>query len=381
LIRLIPADRAFLAPLCEPVSPESLIAALVATGFSVEAYRDAHQDLVKHCSAPEQALAHFFRWGVFERRLYPVTLDIDALCTFVELPVHARGFVATIAASLCHAHGSAIAEPDAARVAQWWMQLGPLRARGARPYLVIGDSHSWVLRRSVSRGGQWLVPLHLLCSAGSAVGLGNPSSRSGYGARLRSIAALLEELQGAKSLPVLLQFGQVDTEFVHPFRRLDRGVTRFDREECQDFCRRSVDSYIGFVQDAFAKSLDQLDVVSIFPPALSDVQWAAGYVNAHIASLESALDVGTLRLAIRALEIPDIRGRTDIHREYNQLLQKACQRAGLRFVDAFTPLLGGDGLLDPSFVPVGRGADHHLEFWPTEAVAATLLWNCIDRSG
>src|SRR5260221_229278 len=43
---------------------------------------------------PGQALAHFFRLGAFERRVYPITLDTDALCTLLALPVQARGFMA-----------------------------------------------------------------------------------------------------------------------------------------------------------------------------------------------------------------------------------------------------------------------------------------------
>jgi hypothetical protein len=71
---------------------------------------------------------------------------------------------------------------------------------------------------------------------------------------------------------------------VFVFKRIETGHHWFEPEAFDQFCRRSVFSYVGFLNDHFKHH--NVAVASIFPPTLSDEAWREGYVNAHIAATE-----------------------------------------------------------------------------------------------
>jgi len=366
-----------------PVQAADFIALLQQTGFSAEAYRDAYGDLASMNWDATQALAHFLHPGLDERRRAPLTLDRTALVTLARLPLRDASFKAKLLTSLGSHMFDNVEHPYGMAIVERWPDIRALAREAARPYFVAGDSHSNQYALTGTRDDSWLLPIHLLCAGGSAAGLGNPRSRSGYGSLLRQAVRFIENLPGANELPFLLQFGQVDIEFVYHYRRVRDAKRALDLDDYRAFCDTVLDRYIAYVTSLFAAA-DRLRVflVSVFPPALSDAAWQQGYVNADIAERETTSSVGELSAGIRELEIADLRQRTWIHAHYNDRLRTACRRHGWRFVDIFTPFLGTDGLVDPRYVvPETNGAEHHIDPCATYDVTAGLIWTCIDAIG
>ncbi|HVC59862.1 MAG TPA: hypothetical protein VND19_05795 [Acetobacteraceae bacterium] len=376
-------DAAAFASEFAPVPPADFISLLRQTGFSAEAYRDAYGDLAALNWDASQALAHFVHAGLDERRRAPLTLDRNALVALARLRLHDVGFKAKLLTSLGSHLFDAVEHPYGMAIAERWPVIGALARAAARPYFVAGDSHSNQFALAGTRDDAWLLPIHLLCTGGSAGGLGNARARSGYGRLLRQAVQLIENLPGAEELPFLLQFGQVDIEFVYHYRRVRDGKRTLDLDDYRAFCDTMLDRYMAFVAGLFAPaSRLRVFLVSVFPPALSDAAWRQGYVNADIAERETTNALAELSAGIRGLEIADLRQRTEIHAHYNDRLRTACRRHGLRFIDSFTPFLGADGLVDPRYVvPETKGAEHHLDSRATYGAVAGLIWPCIDAIG
>jgi len=368
--------------LCGPADPHQLAAALYATGFSADVYRRAHKDLLAKCPDADSALTHFFRHGVPERRRFPIDLAAGPVRILHQLPVARPEYVMSLLAALTNAYTGTVHDPFDETVPQRLAVLTELRCIGCRPFLLVGDSHSNLYRRSSVRATEWLTPIHVLCSAGSAQGLVNPASLSGYGDRIRRLIARLEDIPEAASLPIMLQFGQVDAEFVYTFRRVRDHRDIFHMDDWETFCCRSVDSYISFLCEVFHDSRrSDVVILSIFPPSLSDEKWAEGYINGHILSLEGPGNAEVMSRAIRQIEMPNLKTRTAMHAYYNTQLRAACVRHGFHFADGFSPFLGPGAVLAPSFVPTTKGLDHHLEFHPTAHPTQAILWQFIDIRG
>jgi hypothetical protein len=164
--------------------------------------------------------------------------------------------------------------------------LNGLKPIGCRPYVLIGDSHSSLYRRSGVASDQWLAPMHALCIGGSALGLKNPASTSGYGSLIKRFIAQIEAVAPIGSgLPIVFQFGQVDTEFVFNFRRIRGGQRAFDMPAFASFCQESVQAYLSFLTDVFRQDQrGNVSILSILPPSLSDQALIDGYVNGRILS-------------------------------------------------------------------------------------------------
>jgi hypothetical protein len=376
-------DAAAFASLCAPVPPADFISLLLQTGFSPEAYRDAYGDLTPLNWNATQALAHFLHHGLDERRDAPLTLDRQVLVALARLQPRDTGLKAKLLTCLARHLFDNTAHPYGPAIAERWPDIRALAHEGGRPYFVAGDSHSNQYALTGTRDDAWLLPIHLLCTAGSARGLANPASRSGYGNHLRQAVELIKTLPGGDELPFLLQFGQVDIEFVYHFRRVMDGQRTLNLDDYRAFCDTTLERYVGFVTELF-NSPQRLNVflVSVFPPAVSDAAWRAGYVNDDIARHEQTMPATDLAAGIRGLEIADLRQRTEMHARYTAGLRAACRRHGFRFIDGFTPFLGADGLVDPRYViPEHAGAEHHLDSRATYAVLAGMLWTCIDAMG
>jgi hypothetical protein len=364
---------------CAPVPADEFIAALLRTGFSAEAYRDAYGDLAALNWDATQALGHFIRHGLNERRAAPMALDRDALVALAQLKPDDSAFKAKLLTSLGSHLFDNVSHPLGDALARRWPAIRALLREGAQAYFVAGDSHSNLYSLTGARGSEWLLPIHLLCTGGSAAGLGNPSSHSNYGNHLRQAVEVIDTLPGAGDMPFLLQFGQVDIEFVHHFRRVRDGLRELNLDDYRAFCQAAFDRYIVFVTALFpAGRRHHVHLVSVFPPALSDAAWHQGYVNADIAMRENAGPIDALTAGIHALEIASLAERTQIHADYNALLRTACQSHGFQFVDGFTPFLGAEGVVDQRYVvPEAQGAEHHLDSRQTYRVVIDLVWRCI----
>jgi hypothetical protein len=258
----------------------------------------------------------------------------------------------------------------------------PLFERSSRkPYVLIGDSHSNLYVRYNASAEMDLAPIHLLCGAGSAMGLNNSASKSQYGQRLKVWIKDARFNIELFSTPVFLKFGQVDTEFVWTFDRIRKGRKYYDRRNFEEFSSRSVKAYCDFLDD-FCTRIDPsvLRICSIFPPTLSDAAWTQGYMNAHVNTLEGEGEESDLKEAIQGLEIPDLAERTKLHAYYNDQLRTEAESRGLIFIDDFSPLVGEQGVVDDVFMLDHNGDDHHLRFSPIAPEIERLLLQEITRA-
>ena len=257
--------------------------------------------------------------------------------------------------------------------------LRALMSDGAAPYAVIGDSHSRLLvRRSRRADGAWLVPLWWLETGASARGLGRSDARSGAGDRVR---AAIDQAQGAVTMPILLKFGQVDLEFVQPFKRLEAGEQAFDPARFKSFADETVARYLAFLSAAIAPGdRHRVHLCSLFPPALSDAAWRTGYVNAHIAELHGPADQAGLVQRLGNLTIPDLAVRTGLHADFNAALASAATAEGFATADDFTPFLNGAGVVDPRYLNPAAEADHHLDFHASRTPVVDQLWRLLEGS-
>lgn len=238
---------------------------------------------------------------------------------------------------------------------------------GATPYAVVGDSHSRILVRRDRRGEAWLLPIHRMLTGASARGLGAADSRSGAGDQLRRDMTPL--LRAAPR--ILLMFGQVDVEFVHPYRRAQAGRLAFHPAEMSAFIDETVERYVESLAGLIAPAdRHRIDMVSILPPALSDLAWRQGYRNAHIVSLHGEA-LG--RIDMTGLEIPSMASRTADHAAFNLRLADAATALGFGYLDLFRPLMAGS-VVNPVFQGSAAGGDHHLGHNDTRDVVLKRLW-------
>lgn len=365
--------------LCAPLSPAQVELLVKGAGFDPLAYRDAHSDLRASGMDDVAALRHFLTDGFMRRRYFPLRLDLAGLTRLAEMPLANARYRRALISALADAFLQNLAPRMDEEITNIWPVLIALLRLGAEPVFVIGDSHSHLCCRRTFRKDRWLIPVQLLCSGASAIGLPNPKSRVQFGPRIRFLLETLEHLGWEPHSPMLFKFGQVDTEFVYTFRRIERGFESFNWQDFKTFCERSVDSYIGFLLNLPKSLLSGFVVCSVFPPSLSDTRWAEGYVNGHIAVLNSPVALPELRQAVRTLEIPDIFQRTMMHRHYNELLEQKATSVGLRYADHFECFLDGTGIVDRAYVGNSNGGDHHLEWPPCGPLMATHLWRAVDK--
>ena len=311
------------------------------------AVREAMMDALKHDPSPAEWMAT----AAFRRPLPlpPVDLAAREIAralgeSLPEWPQRVRGLAAT------------------------------LKAEGAAPYAVVGDSHSTHLVRRGWQGERWLLPLHCLCTGASARGLINPEAAAGAGAKAR---AFLEAL-APWPIPVLFKFGQVDVEFVFTFKRLESGQRVFDTAAFEAFGDETIERYVAFLQDATPPSLRaKARVAGVFPPALSDKAWRQGYMNAHIADLHGPADRRALSARLAELELPSLDERTRLHKAFNTRLFTAATAAGFDMMFGFNAMLGPDGAVEPRHLGKAKGGNHHLGYAATRGPVLEQLWKIV----
>lgn len=359
-----------LATLCAPM-PVGKVAAMVRdAGFSPEAYTGAFGEIVRAAEPTEHFMLHGLGRLISWSEWRPDGLARLANAGFGTASYRA-GLVGSIAAGWALRLAPSLDECFAEVLAA----LPELHRIGGRPLIMIGDSHTGPYNLPFCRREKWFFPLRFLCGAGSALGLANPTSRNGYGPRVK---LLLPKALRA-SLPIVLKFGQVDIEFVYTFHRVRDGKTQYDPADCEAFCVRSADAYMDFLTEAVAAAdRHRIMIATVFPPSLSDADWRRGYVNGHVVSLEADQSIEAIADGVRSIQIPDLVERTRVHAFYNARLEAAARQAGFGFVDDFSPLLSCFGVLDNHF---SIGDDHHVYIGTAAPVLGTLIWQLLQAGG
>jgi hypothetical protein len=261
-------------------------------------------------------------------------------------------------------------------------RLMALRALGAIPVFLTGDSHSTSYYIAPKLNDGWILPLHYECSGGSASGLANETSRSGYGKTLEKLFTDLSGLLSDFSLPVFFKFGGVDAEFVWNFQRIRDEEYSWSLTQFAAYAEKSVANYMRFI-GTITKIIDPrlIRICSIFPPCLSDARWAEGYVNAHIGYLETGQKPEALKAETLKLEIPSLYVRTEMHRIYNEQIRLGTTALGLQFMDDFTPLLDENKVvIAQQYFARHGGRDHHVDGIAVQPVLGGIIQSGLDHT-
>jgi hypothetical protein len=258
----------------------------------------------------------------------------------------------------------------AARLVRW------AGAKGARPVMIVGDSHGRLYVHRARRAGEWLLPLHYLATGASARGLGRATSRSGQGETILKMIANLRA--SGIDAPVLLVFGQVDIEFVFMFKRLASDPpASLDAEALRVFSAETAEALAAFGAQLAEYTDGPIHLATIFPPALSDDAWRQGYVNAHIANDHASLPLNVLRERLARTEIRTLAVRTQDHASFSEQVKTAAQGHGLKVLDVAGALPMQDGSMSPHLLGAAAGADHHLDFESVRPFIVPLLWSVV----
>ena len=242
---------------------------------------------------------------------------------------------------------------------------------GAAPVVVFGDSHARLYLRAGRRDGRYLLALGCVRTGASSRGLANPHGAAGAGPAAEAVLAALRAQRAP--WPLLFVFGQVDVEFVHPFKRVEAGED--DSEDAfERFAQVTVERYVGWLDRVLTPhERPRAWLAPIFPPALSDAAWREGYLNAHIASAHAALDADALRAGLARLGAPTLAVRTRRHHAFNARLRARAARIGVGMLDAYDDLCR-DGVVAPALLGAPAGADHHLDHPALQPYLAPRLW-------
>jgi hypothetical protein len=342
-----------------------LATAVLAAGFDTHGYLQRNPDLVGLGSDPRVLAEHYARFGAHEGRASSGVLQFGAVRDLAQ-DTSGRQLAAALVLDDC---SRLAADWDAGALrsaAQQWAELG------AMSVLVVGDSHAEAYRCLCVSDDQWVLPIVITCRAGSAQGLMNPASRSGYGQRIRTLLPALAEL------PTFWKFGQVDTEFVWTHKWVRQveggGSVVFDRSAFRSFVVSMADRYVQFLSDVVSpQHRARHYVAGVFPPTLSDAHVAAGYANAHAHSLESDTPLNEFHAQVMKLEIPSLQTRTVLHAEATDLLLQHAGAVEFGTLRDDQPMLGSNGLVAEELTRIGRGSDHHLDPVPARRRISELL--------
>lgn len=345
--------------------PAALLQAAGALGFSANEYLRTNHDLVEAGLDENGATYHYLSCGALheQRRFNAFTKEggpswIAALETF---PLDGPASRMLLVNLMLNRIWSDRLPLDAGHgmCAEF---LAVCRRKAIRPLLMIGDSHCQAYLLPQEIGGNVYIPLPMVCHGGSAAGLANSGSKSGFGTSITHFFDAHGGLIRDSELPCFFKFGQVDAEFVWIFKRAQRHETHWSVSDFEAFAGNAVTRYMDFIGHLSAAHglVDQLRILSIFPPTLSDASWHKGYVNARIGRLESDMAGDVLSEKVRQLSIPTQRQRTRLHALWNALVMTECARRGLTYVDDFQMLLDQRGLVDDAYTAGHDGADHHL---------------------
>lgn len=343
------------------------LAALAELGFDGAAYKARYEDLAAACPDGGEAL-HFVTYGLREGRIAPLNRSLKSALEMLPRlwpdPLQRLG----LTLSLLAARSAELRRPE--HILESLRELSSV-IDAFDTVAVIGDSHSWMFG-GTGLNGHVLV-LHQLCSGASARGLANPKSRSRQDDVIKQFLGRLES-STRRPVPAIFQFGQVDIEFVYNFSRITSGLNRFDHEHylhfASDSAQRYVEALTSWSGAIWPRSA--MCILGVGPPSIIDQHTPEGYINGHITQLHAEDEVERVSAGVRRLEFPDLKTRTNLHREFNQLLSSACRAADLTFIDPFDRFTGSDGLVAEPFIRAHGGSDHHIDPHAPETRAVTL---------
>jgi hypothetical protein len=214
-------------------------------GFDPAAYIARYADVARF--GRSAAARHYLTFGVHEGRLVEFTAPLSIALQRIQ----ALSFPSSTRTAL--ARSLASSRVHQVRADESWHGLAEalVHSDEFRPLLAFGDSHVRLYHESAllgADGGAWLA-LPFTCWAGSARGLVNPHSRSGYGARIIDFIRTHADRIQASGAVTLMKFGQVDLEFSYTFRRLERtGMGRFNPTAFHEFIVDTVALYAAFLE-------------------------------------------------------------------------------------------------------------------------------------
>ena len=165
--------------------------------------------------------------------------------------------------------------------------------------LIIGDSHTNCL--------PFENYTHLLCSAGSAKGLNNPNSISGYN------NLIINNINNNNYKHLFFLFGGVDIDFSFIHNLLQNPELNYKK-----FNITVISNYLEFIKNNFHNK--SVIILSVGLPVLDDEHLRKGLLNAHINTLES-IDLTKLEHNLLHVDLPDILKRTEITLDFNQQLK------------------------------------------------------------
>lgn len=376
-------QRQRLTELYQAIDAVRVLEVAQALGFSAERYLQSNPDLNAAGLDADAATYHYLSGGalVEQRRFDGVgNMDdqawLDALQALPDLAATSPAMHA-LAANLFFNRmlGGKSAWCGETRLPEF---LDLCRRKAITPLLVIGDSHSHPYSIPHATDTATFVPIHVLCTGGSAAGLANAHSISQYGNKIQRLFEARAGLVREHHLPCFFKFGQVDAEFVWNFRRIKHGQADWSFAGFDAFAAESTAHYLDFVQRVCSDHglTRHARVLSIFPPTLSDATWRSGYVNISVSWRESGLSLEGLADQVKLLTIPSLQDRTRMHLSWNDHAMRECASRGLQWVDDCRPLLGPDGVVDRGYMIGNDGRDHHLPLGPlSDRVKAVFARN------
>jgi hypothetical protein len=180
--------------------------------------------------------------------------------------------------------------------------------------LIVGDSHT-----------NWLKfdnHVHLLCGAGSAKGLNNPNSISGY----NNIIINHVKKNNYKHLFFLFGGVDVDFSFIH-------NLLKTPALDYKQFNITVINNYLKFITNNFHDK--SVIILSVGLPVLDDEHLRTGLLNGHINALES-IDLEKLKNDLLHADLPNILKRTEITLHFNRILKTQIRNLNLpniKFLD------------------------------------------------
>ena len=339
-----------------PYPPRLIYSMIEQCGFSPELYRASWPDLVANLPSDLWSVPHFVQYLEQEIKIirgFSIRLDFDALRNICRLPISSGFWKASLIRNLIQAEIDF--DKECVYDERWWIKaLSALQAVGS-PLLIIGDSHSLIYRQTVKDHlGRVSVPLHIFCGGGSAIGLSNPNSRSGYSTRLEKIfRALSSSSDSGMAPPVCFAFGQVDTEFVYTYKRLREHQEKFIFNKAAIFLKIAAESYLAWL-DTLGSA--KVFIIGVNPPCVDDVFiydsysiQMSTYHQSNLMNGESGEEVAALIGRMKRLEFPDKRVRTALHSIFNEHLKERSRALGFCYLDTFKAMMGADGCIDAKY--------------------------------